>query len=113
MISNGVINLSAHKTLAPSPRLRGCCGPAAGWPSPTSSGGGPWGSGPARQADLWAACIAGAMAETDLVLAVGGRPACACVTVRESPQYGFVSERARRTGATYGAKSVSLLAVKP
>jgi arsenite methyltransferase len=66
----------------------------------------------ACQADLWAACIAGA-SQADLYLkdiaAAGLEPQL----VQDNPGYRFASERAQRTSRKYGAHSISLLALKP
>jgi arsenite methyltransferase len=66
----------------------------------------------ACQADLWAACIAGASRwdrYLDDIASAGFR----LEFVRANPTYTFTSERARRAGARYGAQSLSLLAYKP
>jgi hypothetical protein len=66
----------------------------------------------ACQADLWAACIAGA-SQADRYLediaAAGLEPQI----VQDNPDYRFASERARRAGRKYGVHSISLLALKP
>ena len=61
-------------------------------------------------ADLWASCIGGAAQEDEYrrsIEAAGMR----IQGIRRNP-YEFISERARRASATYGVKSVSLLARK-
>jgi arsenite methyltransferase len=65
-----------------------------------------------RQADLWAACIAGA-AQRDGYLADLAAAGLRLEVLRENPAYRFASERAARAAARYGARSVSLLAGKP
>jgi SAM-dependent methyltransferase len=64
------------------------------------------------QADLWAACIAGA-SQTDLYLAEIAAAGLELQAVQGNPGYRFTSERAQRTSHKYGAHSVSLLALKP
>ena len=64
----------------------------------------------ACQADLWAACIAGA-SQTDATWRTSRAPASSPVS--RQPGYRFTSERAQRASAKYGAHSVSLLALKP
>jgi arsenite methyltransferase len=65
-----------------------------------------------EQADLWAACIAGASRRDAYVreIATAGLDLEALV---ENPAYGFTSERAQRTSTEYGARSISLVARKP
>lgn len=61
--------------------------------------------------DLWASCIGGAAqrdAYREAIEAAGLR----ITRLRENP-YRFLSEQARNASATYGVKSISLLAVKP
>jgi arsenite methyltransferase len=64
------------------------------------------------QADLWAACIAGASRRESYLsdLASAGLD---LRVVRRNRSYRFTSERAQNTSRKYGAHSVSLLAVKP
>jgi arsenite methyltransferase len=64
------------------------------------------------QADLWAACIAGA-SQRDLYLQDIAAAGLDLQVVQANPGYRFTSERAQRTSAKYGAHSVSLLALKP
>lgn len=63
-------------------------------------------------ATLWAACIGGAMQEdryAEAIRAAGLR----VETVRANPEYRFLTPQAQKACATYGVKSVSLLAIKP
>ena len=64
------------------------------------------------QADLWAACIAGA-SEKRLYLDELTAAGLDLRVLRSNPAYRFTSERAQNTSRKYGAESVSLLAVKP
>jgi arsenite methyltransferase len=110
VISNGVLNLSpdkgqafveAARVLRPGGRLALSDIVTDRPISPVTAG----------HADLWAACIAGAApraAYLDHLAAAG----LELITTRENPAYGFASERARRAGGRYGARSVSLLARK-
>ncbi len=62
-------------------------------------------------ATLWAACIGGALRQdryTDAIRDAGLR----VVTMRANPQYRFLTTNAQKACATYGVKSVSILAVK-
>ena len=62
-------------------------------------------------ATLWAACIGGALQQdryTDAIREAGLR----LVTLRSNPQYRFLTASAQKACATYGVKSVSLLAIK-
>lgn len=63
------------------------------------------------KADLWAACVAGAILREDylaLIEAAGLRVA----EVRRNLEYRFISERAQTTCATYGVEVIEVLAVK-
>lgn len=63
------------------------------------------------KADLWAACVAGAIVREDylaLIEAAGLRVA----EVRRNPEYRFISERARTTCAKYGVEVIEVLALK-
>lgn len=62
-------------------------------------------------ADLWASCIGGA-AQEDAYRAAIEAAGLEVVTVQPNP-YSFISEQAAGASATYGVKSVSLLARKP
>jgi SAM-dependent methyltransferase len=63
-------------------------------------------------AELWAACIAGAIPEEDYVAAIEGA-GLRVLAVRPNDAYEFVTDRALRACATYGVRSISLSAVKP
>jgi hypothetical protein len=69
-------------------------------------------AGTSCQADLWAACIAGA-SQRDLYLADIAAAGLELQVIHAGPGYRFTSERAQRTSRKYGAHSVSLLALKP
>ncbi|MEW6331625.1 MAG: methyltransferase domain-containing protein [Pseudomonadota bacterium] len=62
-------------------------------------------------ATLWAACIGGALRQDKYLAAVTGA-GLRVVTLRENPQYRFLTASAQKACATYGVKSVSILAVK-
>jgi SAM-dependent methyltransferase len=64
------------------------------------------------QAELWAACIAGA-SQKELYLADVAAAGLEMQLVQPNPAYRFTSERAERTSEKYGAHSISLLALKP
>jgi arsenite methyltransferase len=66
----------------------------------------------AAQAELWAACIAGA-SQSELYLTDIAAAGLELQLVQANPAYRFTSERARRTSEKYGAHSISLLALKP
>jgi SAM-dependent methyltransferase len=66
----------------------------------------------AAQAELWAACIAGA-SQRDLYLTDIAAAGLSLQLVQTNPGYRFTSERAQRTTEKYGAHSISLLALKP
>jgi SAM-dependent methyltransferase len=63
------------------------------------------------QAELWAACIAGA-SEKQHYLAEMAAAGLELQVVQPNPGYRFTSERAQRTSDKYGAHSISLLALK-
>jgi SAM-dependent methyltransferase len=65
----------------------------------------------ASQAELWAACIAGA-SERDLYLADIAAADLSLQVVQPNLSYRFISERAQRATEKYGAHSISLLALK-
>jgi ubiquinone/menaquinone biosynthesis C-methylase UbiE len=110
VISNGVINLSAEKerVFQESSRVLRSGGRlaisdiVADRELPQSV---------VCDATLWASCIGGA-AQLDrykaAILTAGFR----LVSVRDNPQYEFLSASAREAAETYGVKSISALAVK-
>jgi len=63
-------------------------------------------------ADLWAACIGGAMQVDDYVAAIEAA-GLTVETVETNDAYGFISDNARGATEKWGVKSVSLLARKP
>lgn len=111
VISNGVINLSADKpavfqavarALAPGGRL-------ALSDIVTQR---PLTEAIVCSAELWASCIGGA-SQVDHYLAAIEAAGLRVETVRDNPAYAFLSDSAQGATATYGIKSISLLAVKP
>lgn len=63
-------------------------------------------------ADLWAACIGGAMQEDDYLAAIEAA-GLMVVAIAPNTAYGFISDSARGATGKWGVKSVSLLALKP
>ena len=111
VISNGVINLSADKrrAFAEAERVLREGGRLALADIVTER---PIAGRTSCQADLWAACIAGA-SQRDLYLADIAAAGLELQVIQANPGYRFTSERAQRTSHKYGAHSVSLLALKP
>ena len=111
VISNGVINLSADKrrAFAEAARVLRPGGRLALADIVTER---QIAARTACQADLWAACIAGA-SQSDLYLEDIASAGLELQVIRANPGYRFTSERAQRTSDRYGAHSVSLLALKP
>jgi SAM-dependent methyltransferase len=62
-------------------------------------------------ADLWAACIGGAAQQGDYRAAIEAA-GLRVERIEENTRYQFISDRAKRATATYGVKSVSVLARK-
>jgi SAM-dependent methyltransferase len=110
VISNGVINLSADKrrVFAEAARVLRPGGRLALADIVTERR---IATRTAAQADLWAACIAGA-SRIDLYLDDIAAAGLELQVLRRNHAYQFTSERARRTSDKYGAHSISLLASK-
>ena len=110
VISNGVVNLSADKAgvFGEAARVLRRGGRLALSDIVTKR---PIADRTACQADLWAACIAGA-SEQDRYVADVAAAGLELRVVRDNPGYTFTSERAQGASRKYGASSVSLLAVK-
>ena len=110
VISNGVINLSADKrrAFAEAARVLRPGGRLALADIVTER---EISARTTCQADLWAACIAGASQRQRYLndIAAAGLE---LQLVQDNPGYRFTSERARHTSHKYAAHSVSLLALK-
>ena len=111
VISNGVVNLSADKrrVFAEAARVLRPGGRLALADIVTERR---IAARTACQADLWAACIAGA-SQRDLYLEDIAAAGLQLQTAHGNPGYRFASARAQRASDKYGAQSVSLLALKP
>jgi ubiquinone/menaquinone biosynthesis C-methylase UbiE len=110
VISNGVINLSPEKERVFSESSR-VLKPGGRLAISDIVSEQELPEGVTCDATLWAACIGGAM-QRDRYLAAIEKAGFRLVSVRENLQYEFLSSSAREAAATYGVKSVSLLAVK-
>ncbi|MGZ6641708.1 MAG: methyltransferase domain-containing protein [Solirubrobacteraceae bacterium] len=111
VISNGVVNLSADKrgVFAEAARVLRPGGRLALADIVTER---QIATRTACQADLWAACIAGA-SQRDLYLDDVAAAGLELQVIQDNPGYRFTSPRAQGTSHKYGAHSVSLLALKP
>lgn len=110
VISNGVINLSADKyaVFREAARVLKAGGRLAITDIVTEV---PLPEGVTCNATLWAACIGGAMQQDDYRAAIEAS-GFTVRTVRDNPQYRFISDNAQGAAKKFGVKSVSLLAVK-
>jgi SAM-dependent methyltransferase len=110
VISNGVVNLSPDKrrVFEEAARVLRCGGRLALADIVTDQ---QIAARTSCQAELWAACIAGASEKQHYVTDVAAAGLDVQV-VQRNPQYRFTSERAQRTSEKYGAHSISLLALK-
>jgi arsenite methyltransferase len=110
VISNGVINLSSDKPAVFSEAAR-VLRPGGRLALADILTARPIATRTVCQADLWAACIAGA-SQVDDYLADIAAARLELQVLQDNPAYSFTSERAKRTSSKYGARSVSLLALK-
>jgi SAM-dependent methyltransferase len=62
--------------------------------------------------NLWASCIGGALQQDDYRAAINAA-GLEIVTVHDNPEYRFISDSAQGATATFGVKSISVLARKP
>ena len=110
VISNGVVNLSSDKrrVFAEAARVLRAGGRLALADIVTER---QIAARTACQADLWAACIAGASQEEHYLADVAAA-GLDVLFVQHNPGYRFTSDRAQRTSEKYGAHSISLLALK-
>jgi arsenite methyltransferase len=111
VISNGVINLCPDKprvfrevlrVLKPGGRLA-IADIVATRPLPESV---------TCNADLWAACIGGAVAEVDYLTAIEAA-GLTINTFTDIPQYQFLTDQARNASLTYGVRAITLAATRP
>ena len=111
VISNGVINLcpdkarvfaEAARVLAPGGRLA-IADIIATRPLPETV---------TRNADLWSACIGGAAPEADYRAAIEAA-GLKIDTVREVPEYQFLTAQAQNASREYGVRSITLSADRP
>jgi arsenite methyltransferase len=111
VVSNGVVNLSPDKrtVFAEAARVLRPGGRLALADIVTDRQIAPH---TACQADLWAACIAGA-SQRELYLSDLASAGLDLRVARRNSAYRFTSERAESASSKYGAHSVELLAVKP
>ena len=111
VISNGVVNLcpdkarvfaEAARVLAPGGRLA-IADIVATRPLPQAV---------TCNADLWSACIGGAAPEVDYRAAIEAA-GLKIDTVREVPEYQFLTTQAQNASREYGVRSITLAANRP
>ena len=110
VISNGVVNLAADKisVFKEAHRLLRKGGKLAISDIVTENA---LPEGITCDATLWAACIGGAMQQEEYIRTIE-QAGLRVVTVRDNPEYHFISDGASWATETYGVKSISLLAIK-
>jgi len=111
IISNGVINLVPNKTAVfiEAARVLKPGGRLAIADIVTTT---PLPEGITCNADLWAACIGGAMQQDDYRAAIAAA-GLRVTDVRDNDAYHFISDGASSATEEFGVKSISLKAVKP
>jgi SAM-dependent methyltransferase len=111
VVSNGVVNLcpdkarvfaEAARVLAPGGRLA-VADIVAARPLPETV---------TCNADLWSACIGGAAPEVDYRAAID-QAGLRIDTVREVPEYRFLTTQAQNASREYGVRAITLAAHKP
>ena len=110
VISNGVINLAPDKPLVFAEAAR-VLRPGGRLTVADIVSEQPLKESIVRDADLWASCIGGATQIDDYQQAV--ESAGLTVTAMGRNDYEFLTAQARAASATYGVRSICLLAVKP
>jgi len=110
VISNGVINLCADKAQVFREAAR-VLKPGGRFAVSDIVSRRPLPADVTCNATLWAACIGGAIPESDY-LRLLMRAGLTAVTRRANPQYRFLSASAQKACAAYGVRSVSILAVR-
>ena len=111
VVSNGVINLAPDKAavFAEAARL---LRPGGRLALADIVSGRPLVGRTRRNTDLWAACIAGAVPQERYIGAIEAA-GLTVETVRENPEYEFITERALQACDKYGVASLSLVARAP
>ncbi|HXG30351.1 MAG TPA: methyltransferase domain-containing protein, partial [Thermodesulfobacteriota bacterium] len=108
VISNGVINLSAEKETVFSEASR-VLKPGGRLAISDIVSDQELPEGITCDATIWASCIGGAM-QIDKYKAAIEAPGMRLISIRENPQYRFLSKSAQGASKKYGVKSISLLA---
>jgi ubiquinone/menaquinone biosynthesis C-methylase UbiE len=108
VISNGVINLSAEKETVFSEASR-VLKPGGRLAISDIVSDQELPEGITCDATIWASCIGGAM-QVDKYKAAIEAPGMRLISIRENPQYRFLSKSAQGASKKYGVKSISLLA---
>ena len=111
VISNGVINLSPDKRAVFAEAAR-VLRPGGRIALADIVSARPLKQATRTNAELWAACIAGAIPAADYVEAIESA-GLRVESLRDNAGYEFITDRAIRACSKYGVRSISLSAVKP